>query len=102
MKNIIAISAIILSVQGAKFLDYDVDKSIMHLSHQATSRSRLPGDDGSQPEVNQEMTRDELERFYHPKVFGSTIEDIHNTHNGKLPGHHRAGVDDEYQPRSIP
>jgi hypothetical protein len=40
--------------------------------------------------------------WYHPKVFGSTIEDIHNTHNGKLPGHHRAGVDDEYQPRSVP
>ena len=35
-----------------------------------------------------EKTRDELDRFYEPAVFG-VAEEINNTHHGNLPGHVR-------------
>lgn len=38
------------------------------------------------------MTHAEIERYYKPHYFGVS-EDIHNTHNGELPGHHRFGDD---------
>ena len=33
MKNIIKAAAIILGVQGMRFIDFDVDKSILRLEH---------------------------------------------------------------------
>ena len=44
--------------------------------------------DGDGVEDNVKKTRDELDRFYDPAVFG-VAEDIHNTHHGNLPGHVR-------------
>ena len=37
------------------------------------------------------MDRYQLDRFYKPRVFGVAVEDMHNTHNGGLPGHVRFG-----------
>ena len=45
-------------------------------------------EDGDGVEDNVHKTRDELDRFYDPAVFG-VAEEIHNTHHGNLPGHVR-------------
>merc|ERR1719327_1991996 len=44
--------------------------------------------DGDGVEDNVKKTRDELDRFYEPAVYG-VAEDIYNTHHGNLPGHVR-------------
>ena len=49
--------------------------------------------DGDGVEDNVKKTRDELDRFYEPAVYG-VAEDIYNTHHGNLPGHVRKA---EYQ-----
>lgn len=49
--------------------------------------------DGDGVEDNVKKTRDELDRFYEPAVFGVS-EEIFNTHHGNLPGHVRKA---EYQ-----
>jgi hypothetical protein len=41
-----------------------------------------------------------LDRFYIPKVYGVAVEDMHNTHNGELPGHVRFG--DSHEPGTDP
>ena len=48
--------------------------------------------DGDGVEDNVKLTHAEIERYYKPHYFGVS-EDIHNTHNGELPGHHRFGDD---------
>ena len=50
-------------------------------------------EDGDGVEDNVNKTRDELDRFYEPAVYG-VAEDIYNTHHGNLPGHVRKA---EYQ-----
>ena len=45
-------------------------------------------EDGDGVEDNVKKTRDELDRFYEPAVFG-VAEEIHNTHHGNMPGHVR-------------
>ena len=45
--------------------------------------------DGDGVEDNVEKTREELDRFEIPAVFGPA-EEMHNTHHGNLPGHVRA------------
>ena len=45
-------------------------------------------EDGDGVEDNVKKTRDELDRFYDPLVFGYA-EEIHNTIHGNLPGHVR-------------
>jgi hypothetical protein len=54
-------------------------------------RRRIIDEDGDGVEDNQKIDRYELDRFYKPRVFGVAVEDLHNTHNGELPGHHRFG-----------
>ena len=49
--------------------------------------------DGDGVEDNVKKTRDELDRFYEPAVYG-VAEDLHNTIHGNLPGHIRKA---EYQ-----
>jgi len=44
--------------------------------------------DGDGVEDNVKKTRDELDRFYEPAVYG-VAEDIYNTQHGNLPGHIR-------------
>lgn len=54
---------------------------------QWNGNKRLINDaDGDGVEDNIERTRDELDRFYIPAVFG-VAEEMHNTHHGNLPGH---------------
>lgn len=43
--------------------------------------------DGDGVEDNVHYESHELDKFYKPAVYG-TIEHIHNTRNGELPGHH--------------
>ena len=49
---------------------------------------RIYDADGDGVEDNVEKTREELDRFYIPAVFGPA-EELHNTIHGNLPGHVR-------------
>ena len=51
-------------------------------------KRRITDEDGDGVEDNVVKTRDELDRFYEPAVFG-VAEEINNTHHGNLPGHTR-------------
>ena len=57
-------------------------------------RRRIIDVDGDGVEDNQKIDRYALDRFYKPAVY-HPVEDMHNTHNGELPGHHRAGEGSE-------
>lgn len=50
---------------------------------------RITDEDGDGVEDNVHKTQAELDRF-RKMVFGAETEDMHNTRNGELPGHHRA------------
>lgn len=52
--------------------------------------------DGDGVEDNEHLTHHELDRFIKPWVYGD-VEEMHNTRNGELPGHHRA--DDHPEPK---
>merc|ERR1712070_445523 len=58
---------------------------------------RITDEDGDGVEDNVHKTQEELDRF-RKMVFGAETEDMHNTRNGELPGHHRA--DDHPEPTS--
>lgn len=58
---------------------------------------RITDEDGDGVEDNVHKTQDELDRF-RKMVFSSSVEDMHNTRNGELPGHHLAG--DHPEPKS--
>mmetsp|Transcript_6687 Transcript_6687/g.10742 ORF Transcript_6687/g.10742 Transcript_6687/m.10742 type:complete len:159 (-) Transcript_6687:106-582(-) len=60
-------------------------------------KRRIYDEDGDGVEDNVEKTRDELDRFYIPAVYG-VVEDIHNTHHGNLPGHVRR---EEYEDQPV-
>lgn len=65
-----------------------------------TLRPRLIIDeDGDGVEDNNHVTQDQLDKFRHP-VFGEEMDDVENTRNGELPGHHRYG--DHPEPGTIP
>ena len=51
--------------------------------------------DGDGVEDNVHKTHEELDRFYHPAAFSVDIDDIHNTHQGTLPGHRHLGIEDQ-------
>ena len=51
---------------------------------------RIIDEDGDGVEDNVHKTQAELDRF-RQKVFGSEVDDLHNTRNGELPGHVRYG-----------
>jgi len=50
--------------------------------------------DGDGVEDNEHKTQHELDKF-RKMVFGASVEDLHNTQNGELPGHVRYGEDTE-------
>ena len=67
------------------------DGTLMALTRGRVSKitkRRIYDADGDGVEDNVEKTRDELDRFYEPAVFG-VAEEINNTHHGNLPGHVR-------------
>mmetsp|Transcript_3400 Transcript_3400/g.5736 ORF Transcript_3400/g.5736 Transcript_3400/m.5736 type:complete len:144 (+) Transcript_3400:108-539(+) len=53
---------------------------------------RIVDEDGDGVEDNVKKSQKELDGF-RKKVFGSDIEDMHNTHNGEVPGHVSHGED---------
>jgi len=55
---------------------------------------RIIDADGDGVEDNRDVHRNWLDRF-EEDVYGYYIDDIHNTHNGELPGHERWGEDTE-------
>jgi len=63
-------------------------------------KRRIIDEDGDGVEDNKKYSHDELDRFNKPRVFGVAVEDMHNTHNGELPGHHRFG--EGHEPGSDP
>jgi len=54
-------------------------------------KRRIVDADGDGVEDNVDYTHHQLDKFNKPRVFGVAVEDMHNTHNGELPGHHRFG-----------
>lgn len=50
-------------------------------------------EDGDGIEDNRHLTFRELDEYYNPAVYG-VVEDLHNTHNDKLPGHDQKEFDD--------
>jgi len=56
---------------------------------------RIIDADGDGVEDNKKYSHDELDRFNKPRVFGVAVEDMHNTQNGELPGHHNFGKNHE-------
>ena len=67
-----------------------LDGSLVHPTTKLgkIGRRRIYDADGDGVEDNVEKTREELDRFYIPAVFGPA-EELHNTHHGNLPGHVR-------------
>jgi hypothetical protein len=55
---------------------------------------RIIDEDGDGVEDNRAVSRKWLDKF-EEDVYGYYIDDIHNTHNGELPGHERWGEDPE-------
>lgn len=55
---------------------------------------RILDEDGDGVEDNMHKTQWELDRFRR-MVFTPAVEDLHNTRNGKFPGHHNWGEDPE-------
>jgi len=53
-------------------------------------RRRIIDADGDGVEDNRKIDRYQLDKFYKPAVF-HPVEEMHNTHNGELPGHERFG-----------
>ena len=53
---------------------------------------RIIDADGDGVEDNRAIARKWLDKF-HEEVYGDGLDDIHNTHNGELPGHERWGED---------
>ena len=51
---------------------------------------RIIDEDGDGVEDNVKMDQYELDKF-RKMVFSAPVEDMHNTHNGEMPGHHRFG-----------
>ena len=49
-------------------------------------------------EDNHHVSQYELDRFNKPHYF-NPVEEIHNTHNGELPGHGRKGEDPKIKGR---
>jgi len=54
-------------------------------------KKRIIDEDGDGVEDNVHKTQWELDRFRKPAVYGVAVWDMHNTHNGELPGHVRFG-----------
>ena len=72
------------------------DGTVMVLKGDLGRARKIYDADGDGVEDNIERTRDELDRFYHPAVYG-VVEDLYNTHHGNLPGHVRK-EEEEMQP----
>jgi len=51
---------------------------------------RIIDADGDGVEDNVKLDQYELDKF-RKMVFSAPVEDLHNTHNGEMPGHHRFG-----------
>ena len=66
----------------------DDDKVVYKKQKMAQRPRQIYDADGDGVEDNVHKTRDELDRFYIPFVFGPA-EEMHNTHHGNLPGHVR-------------
>ena len=54
-------------------------------------KRRIIDADGDGVEDNKKLSKDELDKFTNPRVYGVAVDDMHNTHNGELPGHHKFG-----------
>ena len=55
---------------------------------------RIIDEDGDGVEDNVKMDQYTLDKF-RKMVFSAPVEDLHNTRNGELPGHHRFGENSE-------
>ena len=83
MKSSLATLALLNNVSAAKLADitYVPSADIYVLQGDITDV------DGDGVEDNVKMSSHELDKFYKPPVFKSA-EEMHNTRNGELPGHH--------------
>jgi hypothetical protein len=68
----------------------DSDIAFPDFAKIAPHKRRIIDEDGDGVEDNVKKTQWELDAFRKP-VFGVETEDMHNTHNGEMPGHIRFG-----------
>jgi hypothetical protein len=69
--------------------EYDTE-TLVQTSGDGKKR-RIIDEDGDGVEDNIKHTHWELDKFNKPMVYGVAVWDMHNTHNGELPGHVRFG-----------
>jgi hypothetical protein len=76
--------------QDTTMLQLESDVEYPQFKKIAPHKRRIIDADGDGVEDNVKKDQYELDRFREP-VFGIPVEDLHNTHNGELPGHVRFG-----------
>ena len=87
-----------------KFIDIiDSPEAISdeNLVQWSAGNNKIYDADGDGVEDNKHLTSDQLDKFYKPNRFFPT-EHIHNTRNGKLPGHlQKEHYDNQAEPASM-
>ena len=65
------------------------DTSLFQMANKAKGVREIYDADGDGVEDNDELTPDELDRYYIPNAFSPDIDDIHNSRHGNMPGMRR-------------
>lgn len=87
----------LLNYQNSIHGPQDLSQLSFSRDYRPFKKTQIYDEDGDGVEDNVHKTQDELDRF-RKMVFSSSVEDMHNTRNGELPGHHLAG--DHPEPKS--
>ena len=84
----------VLVTIGEKLADLGMFEDWNTLQYKMEKPRKIYDEDGDGVEDNVKKTRDELDAFYIPAVFGPA-EEMHNTQHGNMPGHIRAAEFEE-------